>query len=293
MSTITVPFTVMKDSGITENYDTQQGASATVTFRCLWDDHYTLVQELTGTATLRVSAGGTKPSIIAEYPCSYPGSPNLLCRKIDRVVPFGKPKILSWLPAGKWLAAQEALVTATFTYFPIQGQGQDGGNPQDGQFDASGKPWVTTSVQLSSDTATWPEHSLQFSQPSGAVGPPQPFNGSLLQIVPIAQITMKRQLLPYIPVMEMLTLLGKLNNAPMVLGNYTCAAGTVMFLGGNTEVTCNTDGTVVQTVDYTFQFRPYPWNQVINPSSGQWQNVVSAKDGKTPPYASADFSILP
>lgn len=287
---VTVPFTIMEDSGIQEAYDYQSGSTATVTFRCLWDDHYTLVQELTGTAILKDTGGGAKPSIIANYPASYPGSTNLLCRKIDRVIPFGKPTILSWPPLGKWLAKKEALVTATFSYFPIQAQ-QSGGNPQDGQFDASGKPWVTTSVQLSSDTVTWPDHSLSFANDGSGI--PPPFNGNLIQIVPLAQITMKRYLLPYIPIAEMISILGQVNVNPMALGNFTCPAGTVLFCGGNSEVTCNTDGTVVQTVDYTFQFRSKPWNQAINPETGQWQNLVSIADYKTPPYASGDFSILP
>lgn len=289
MSQVTVPFTIVNDGGIQESFDSQSGATATVKFKCAWDDHYKLIQELTGTATLVDNGGGSKPSIIANYPASYPGSPNLYCRRIDSVVPFGGPKILTWNPLGAWLAKKEAIVTATFSYFPIQGQ--EGGNPQDGQTDASGKPWTTTSIQLSSDTATWPAHSLSFA--NNGTGVPPPFNGQLIQIVPIAQITMKRQLLPYLPVMEMLTLLGQLNNAPLQLGNYVCAPGTVMFCGGSTEVTCNTDGSVVQTVDYTFQFRPYPWNQAIDPQTGKWRNLVAVADYKTPPYASGDFSILP
>ncbi|MDR3632629.1 MAG: hypothetical protein P4L84_02265 [Isosphaeraceae bacterium] len=275
--TISVPFTVFWDSGLAESYDATAGATATVKFLCAWNDHYTLVQELTGTASYTVPSGGGAATIISDLPYQYPGSPNLYCRAINSIEPFGAPLLLSWLPKGAWLSRKQALVTAQFSYFPFQGSaGQSG--------DASGKPLTSTSIQASAEIATIPDFSLVF--PDGV-----PNSTPFPIIVPQAQITLKRYMLPYIPVMEIFSILGGVNGAPVQLGNFTCPTGTVLFCGGTTEVTLNSDGTVLQTADYAFMYRQYPWNFAIHPVNGDWE-LITNRAGNSP-YPTVDFSVLP
>lgn len=278
---ISVPFAVMADSGLQEGWDAETGGWATVKFKCAWDDRIQLVKDLTGTASYTLPSGGGGPQLIAQFPYRYPGSPNLWCRAIESIVPFGRPKMLAWPPLNKWLAREEAIVTARFGYFPFTGP-----DPIDnqGQTDASGKPYTSTSVQLSAEIATIPDFSLRFPDDV-------PNSTPFPIIVPQAQITFKRYMIPYLPIAEMLSILGCVNGGPMRLGNFFCPTGTVLFCGGNSEITLNMDGIVLQTVDYQFQFRRYPWNQAIHPVTAQWEYVTD-QSGQNP-YPTGNFSILP
>lgn len=275
---ITVPYTIMRDSGIQEGYDPSSGAWAEVVFKCRWEDHLQLVQDLVGTFILITA---TPPSVVAVFPFRYPGSPNLTAQSVTSVKPFGRPKIFnsgpfSLFPPNTWLVAELALVTCRFTFFgAFENAGQD----------ASGKPYTATTIQFGGEVLTLPNTSLQF--PDGSWNnTPFPIN------LPSATITQKRFMLPYLPIAQMFSILGGVNVGPWPLGNFICPPGTVLFNGGNTEFTLNADATVIQTVDYQFSYRLNPWNSALNPRSGNFELITNPVTGATP-YTPVDFSVLP
>lgn len=274
---ITVPYTIMRDSGIQEAYDPSSGATAEVVFRCLWTDHLQLVQDLVGTFIL---IQATPPIVKASFPFRYPGSPNLTALSISSVVPFGRPTIFqsgpfALLPRNTWLVAHEALVTCKFAFF---------GAFEDNQ-DASGKPYTSTTIQFGGEVLSLPSTTLQFPDGSWNTAP-SPIN------LPSATITQKRFMLPYLPVAEIFSIIGGVNQNPWPLGNFVCPPGTVLFNGGNTDFTLNSDATVIQTVDYQFSFRKFGWNSLLNPRSGNFE-PVTIFGGTATLYEEVDFSVLP
>lgn len=54
---ISVPYTIMIDNGITER-NPAEGLSATVRFKCLWDNRYTLVNDMDSRAARWACRGG-------------------------------------------------------------------------------------------------------------------------------------------------------------------------------------------------------------------------------------------
>src|SRR3954452_3663320 len=104
-STISVPFTIVED-GLDEAYPGPEGPTARVTFRCAWDDRFKLVADLIGGSVVVKPQGGLA-AILRTFPFAYPPSPNLYCRSIESIKPFGKPKILPYPPANTWLARQQ------------------------------------------------------------------------------------------------------------------------------------------------------------------------------------------
>lgn len=270
---ISVPFEVVWDSGLREGYEADTGAWAEVKFKCDWDDRVTLVNELVGTSLLQNPQTG---QITTVFPYRYPGSPNLVARSIPSIEPFGNAKLLDWLPLGKWVSRKQAIVTCRFEYPKFT---------ESGQQDASGKPYTQTTINLSGEIVTLPNTAYRFAD--GA------YNSTPVGIpLPQAQISFKRYMLPYLPVFEMLSILGGVNGGPFTFGNFTAPIGTVLFCGGASEVTLNTDGSVLQSVDYQFLFRPVPWGWALSPRTGEWTPLLNVINGN-PPVNYVDFNILP
>ncbi len=277
---ISVPFTVLWDSGVTESYDPDQGGTATVKFRCLWTDHLRLVQDLVGTRLISTPPppGEAGSGITSIFPYRYPGSPNLYARSVTVEPLKGSAYQPGWYPLASWLVAKEVIVTCQFGFPKFF-------SPESQQSDASGKPYTQTSLKIDSEVVTIPNGFLFF--PDGtptftpfAIFPPQ------------IQISQKRYMLPYLPVYEILTVLSQVNQDVFPLGNFLCDVGTVLFAGADSDVTVNTDGTVLQTVGYNFIYKARGWNNALDPRTLQWTPVTD-RSGQYTPYQPGDFSILP
>lgn len=271
---ISVPYTIIENSGITESNPTD-GAQAKVKFRCLWSDRKQLVRDLMWgiqSSTNVVGAPGTgKVGIFFRYnPLPYPESPNLFCRSIESIEPFGKPQVLSWI-SPSWLVKHEAIVTAVFSYIPWMNQQ-----------DASGQPFTQTSINISGEMLTVPGST--FTTGSNPIGVP------VGVMVPQMELTFKRFFMPYIPIAEMASLTGMVNSGTFNVGDCSFPQDTLLFLGGSSEIQSDTQGNITQTVEYHFMFRNNPtWNQVI---TGGSSNLTYGNLSPLP-YQRGNFTILP
>jgi hypothetical protein len=266
-TTLTTPATIFADSGITEANPPGE-PSAVVKFKCAVDDRYALIKELLGSS----SASGK--TIVRTYPFQYPPSPNLICQSIESITAIGPPVILRGLTL-PWLWKKEAIVTARFGAPAWFGDTSD----------PSGQPYTTTTFQISGEKVTAPQSTYKFS---GGI----PTNAPIGITIPIMQISMKRYMLPYAPIAEIASVAGYVNDAPLSFGDEVFAEGTVLFLGGDVEITHDTLGNVMYSCGYSMSWRYIPWNNFLHPDgTSGWQPVADGNGD--PPYPPGDLSSLP
>lgn len=261
-----VQFWVMSDSGIVEA-NPREGPVATVKLKCLTTDRYALIKGLVGSCTV---AGST---ITRTYPFQYPPSPNLICRSIENIEMQGPPILL--IPNSAWMGKQYSILTVRFEpawFF------NDNSDP-------SGKPYTSTSLNMSAEAMTLPQSTYTF--PSGA-----PTNTPVARQIPQIQISMRRFMLPFLPINEMAAILGRVNDAVFTVGKLVCPIGTVLFMGGPSEFTADSGGVKTYTVTYEFLYRAIPWNQYMSPNPTE--GYATPVDGTgNPVFPSGNFATLP
>lgn len=260
----------MADSGVCgiEEANPPGDPTAIVKYSCATADRYQLIRDLVGSST----ANGT--SIFRTYPYRYPPSPNLIVRSIESVKQIGAPRLLGFGP--QWLGREKTIVTVRF------------GPPifyDSGAYDASGMPYTTTTFQVSSEIITAPQSTYKFS---GGL----PTNTPVGIKIPLMQISMKRHMLPYVPLAQMAALTGYVNVAPLNFLTYSFATGTVLFLGGNVTLAFDNLGNLLYEAEYLMSWRYQPWNNFLHPNgTSGWQPVADGNGN--PPFPSGDFSTLP
>lgn len=269
-SSISVPYAIDchdNSLGIAEAY-APGFPSAVVTFTCYSQDHYQLIQDLVGTSV----AAGT--AIIRTYPYQYPPSTNLICTGIESVEFFGTYKRIPGV-SSPWLWRSNCRVRARFEF------------PRwfSNVLDPSGQPYTTTSFQGAVDVLTLPDTTYTF--PSGWPTT-TPIGIKIGKII----ISMERHWMPFAPVPQAFPILGTVNVAPITIGGYSCAAGTLLFTGFSCAPHADTVGNIFWNVIYTFEFRLRPWNQSLSPDPTEGWAVPLDGSGN-PPFASADFTTLP
>ncbi len=243
--------------------------SATVVFTCSSADHYTLIKDLLG---YPVAAGYT---ILRTYPFQYPPSPNLIATSIESVEFYG-----NWTPVPgvglPWLWRSHCKVTCRFE-LPLWFQGAG---------DPSGQPYTTTTFAGSTDVLTLPETTYAFPVTSAKTNTPIGIK------IPKVDITMLRHMMPYPPVPQAFPLLGCVNDAPITIGGFACATGTVLFLGFSTQPSADPLGNIYWDTQYQLSFKDRPWNQFLSPDPSQgWAEPV---DGNGDPvFPSGNLANLP
>lgn len=270
-SSISVPYKIdFEDgrAGVSETYAPGQPV-ATVTFTCLAGDHYQLIRDLIGYSV----ASGL--SIIRTYPFAYPPSPNLIATAIESVEFYGAPTQIAGV-ALPWLWKQKCRVRCRFE-LPLWFQ--------NGAGDPSGQPYTTTSFQASADVLTLPDSTYHF--PSG-----WPTVTPVGIKIPKATITMERHNMPYAPVQQVFPIIGNVNSAPVTIGGYACATGTLLFVGFGASPQADTLGNIVWNTQYVFEFRARPWNQFLSPNPTEGWAVPVDGNGN-PVFSSSDLSTLP
>ena len=271
-TTISVPYTIEAAEGITEGVE-PDGPLAIVKFLCAWSDRYKLVQDLVGTAT---RSGNT---IIRITPLQYPTSPNLYCRPDVRIEPFTK-KFSGFVPGlTNWPMFTRARVIAKFGV-PLWSF--------DGSGDPSGVPWTTTTVEPGGEFMTLPGSSSYFTDGT-------PTNTPIGLVIPMKTITFTRHWMPYIPLAEMDSIQGKVNQANITIGDSVYPPETLLFQPGSCTQQRDTIGNVVNEVQYKFIHKPTNWNKFWHPKPGiGWDYVWDSKTGSgNHPYQLGDFTILP
>jgi len=268
-SIISVPYSIMRDNGITLAYP-EDGPSATVRIKTLQTDAYQLAKDLLGTST---NVGGT---IVRTRPFAYPGNPSLYCRSITSVRPLGPtiPLTSIGLP---WITQKWAITEAVFRQLPFA---LDANDPN-----YTGQAYTTVQFGVSGEFVTLPDSTYRFSDGT-------PTNTPIGKLLPQIEINVKRYFMPYLPVAEMAALAGKINNALYKIGNYSFPVGTLLFAGGPSEFNVDTAGNITQDVEYKFVYRPVNWNKYFHPNRTTGWDTVTDGSGNSP-YESGTFTTLP
>lgn len=273
---ISVPYTILSDSGITESQEPRQ-PQARVRFKCAAGDHYQLIKDVVGTST--AVTDWTIGNIERVFPLPYPPSPNLIGRAVESVEFKGPATRIPGVPL-PWFWRKYAYVTIRFE-LALFNDGE--GN---GQQDISGQPFTSTTFNTSGDSMSLPGSVLKF--PRGA--PNKTAAAGI--VIPQAEIQMTRHLMPFIPLPQMLALQGKVNAAPIQFLNMAIDVGHVLFVGGSTQITCDTLGNLMWDVTYNMVYRALPWNMFFSPTPGEGWAIPLDQAGN-PVYQPGDFSILP
>lgn len=269
-NTLPVPFSIMWDQGITEA-NPETGPQATVRFKCLWSDHYALVNGLLGLWS------GTSPSGVAYVgPYEYPPSPNLFCTSVSSIVGLGKPFIIPNNFLGQtvglpWIARKRAIVTAHFTR-PAYQPATNGG-------------YFSIQFAGAGEFLTLPETTYRFADGT-------PTNTPIGILIPEAQITVTRYKMAFLPDFYMTFLTGQLNDSPFQIGNVTYAKGSLLFMPGNSSTESDTLGNITYTAEYRFMFRPIDWNFYLHPNRTTGFALVTDGNGNSP-YQYSNFNVLP
>lgn len=257
-------FTVMADSGVKEG-GSVDSPRASVKFKVAWVDRINFVNFVCGTTT------GGPGGVIRTKPAAYPPSPNMYATREFEIEPLGK-----LMTVNGWVSYPFAVVTINFA---VPDYGLDNGTG-----DPSGVPWTTTTFDVSGEFLTLPDSAYTF--PGGT-----PVGAPVGRVIPQVGITFKRHWLPYLPVLEMLSLIGKVNNAAFSVGNFNCPTETLMFLGGPNTRQADTSTDPSQEVEYKFLYRPINWNQFMKPDGTGFAYLTDAGGNKV--YQLGDFTILP
>jgi hypothetical protein len=268
---ITVPYTIAWDSGagVSEAWPAD-GATATVRLKCLTSDRYQLARDLMGTTTRSGSTYTRTP------PFRYPPSPNLYCKSIESIQFLGPPVPLAGTT--NWTVGNHAILTARFATATWSA---------DGSSDISGQPYTTTSFSVGTELLTTPQSVYKF-----AGSPKVPTNTPTVLNIPLIHISLKRHMMPDIPVDIMESLVGKCNAAIYLLGRFAFAAGTLLFLGGEDTERSDTLGNVMYDCEYKFAYRRVGWNNALHPNGTT--GFAAITDGNSnPPYILADLTTLP
>lgn len=264
-TSISVPYSILTDtSAIQESWSPDQGAQATLKFKCAWSDRYQLIRDLVGTYT------GTPPSTVVRVPpFRYPDSSNMFVTSIASVEPFGRPTLWSSVGLG-WTTRSKAIVTANF------------GVPH---WDFSGSDAYTKiTFNASGEFLTLPETSLKFSDGT-------PTNTPIGILIPQIEITLEKNRLPFLPVYAMAQCVGKVNSGAVTIAGYTFAAGYLLFAAGQSNYQIDATGNIAYSQEYKMTYRAQPWNYYYHPAGTGFQPVTDLSGD--PPYGSVDFSILP
>lgn len=212
-------------------------------------------------------------------PHAYPLSTNLYCHSATVIDGLGRPVLnADGLPA--WEGG--ALIQAEYRPVPMDFSGAQSNHNID---PATPMTWCTQELDFSTQTFTLPNSKLKYT--SG------PLSGKETDVyvkfeIPITVMTLTFHKLPYLPMVIMRTLRGRVNNATF----FGSPAECILFKGMKTSREFNTDGTVVQRVAITLEERDaaHKWNSLPTASDPTFYPVEGT--GAVKMYRTADFSPI-
>jgi len=253
---------------------TSNGPEADVMFKCPYNQRFTVVRGLLGGV---VATGKTLTRL---YPLRYPPSPNLFCTSIGDITGL-KP----FTDGFGWLNYQYSIIPA---HFSVPGWDAIPGYTND----PSGKLFTTTRFRVSGQVFSPPIGSYYY-QGGTYAGKPVPDSKQSL-IRPQVEISMTRQLMPFVPLDAAMTYVGSVNSSSVTIADHVFPRGCLLFMGIDTDPVAD-PSTGNRCFNIPFSFigtYQVEWNEVMDPT-GAWQ-LVNDDPGGTgdPPFAYEDFSIL-
>lgn len=270
-TSISVPYKMLHEGGISESVNDGTGPTATVKFVLEnADDRYQFCRDIIGVSTRNGSL------IVREPPFRYPAAPYLAATSIPSIEPLGGGFRSRFFPFdGRWLYREKCAITVVFGVYPYSFDGP--GN--------LGQPWVTANFDMSSEFITVPGAVYRYADGT-------PTDEKVGRMIPETDISMTVHRLPYAPLDEVANVQGKLNNAPFRILNRAFDVGTLLFRGGQSTIDVDSIGSINCTANYRFLFRPIPHNFFLKPTRTGGFQVITDGNGDTV-YQLGDFTQLP
>jgi hypothetical protein len=258
------------------------GPAADALFKCPWYDRYTVAQTLVG-------FGRGTPA----WP--WPGSPNIRCLSLGRIVGSGRPRTLqvprgetpNIIPAG-WVEYDHAIIPANFGVLPY-GTGEPG-NPVT---DPSGQPWTTTRFRFSGEVLTPPNNTFVYV--GGALAG-VPVSNSLVGITrPKLEISLTRHKVDAaFDMLALSNLIGRVNTATFTIGNYGFPEGYVLFGGFSANEQRDSLGNITYEFEYGLLCNfDASWNSVM--AKDAEFHLLNTKEDESGnyPFEYVDFTTIP
>jgi hypothetical protein len=260
---ITIGGVTCWDEGTIERF-ARYRSTATRTLLCAWTDRVALIEYLRG-GSVDTSSGW----IVTVG--NYPDFPFLFIESVTCEGVAG-PGGLSVGPNGV-VAYQYARLRATYATFEYQPGTETG----------------TMGLDFGSQVLTLPQSTSILQYGDGASEDLPPEDAPPL-IIPTVAITRTVKDAPSIPMDTILACIQAPVNSASFLG---ADPGYVLFDGGRSLRRLTTAGAINYDLEYRFQYRAIPWNQVYanGGDSGPTRPVIRKADG-LPLYASSDLNGL-
>lgn len=262
--------------GYTESYDIQGGPGAVKGYLCNWADRFTVVHGILGLASVPLPGGLITLKLPLPYPELAAESTNLLASMYARtcaVFGVGPP-----VQGANNIAFPAARIYVTFGSFPWTFAGIDFM-----QLDPT-RPLIYAEqhIAFSDEFITIPGKSVFFKTTPARLDQPYGF------FSPLADMTITLKQVPYLPAPAILAALQAPINSVPFLG---CAAGNLIFRGGQDDESQSSDGTQTRDLTLSYSFRPIArWDQVYHGSANAWDQVVNAAGA--PIIKSSDISTV-
>jgi len=259
----------LRDNDVINEQVTPLGPQAVVQLKCFWRDRWKLVKALMGQNYLK-----NNNTITRRNPFEYPSRNNLFCTAIPNISGIKPYRDDSGIFSGYtgWMAYRYAIVTAVFSKPSYQVVLQDA--PEDN--DLSNKTFVTTTLKPSGQTLSPPGGTYYFIE---GVDKGQPIKDANLGLIFIQiEITMRRHLMPVVPIWDINECIGRTNQTDFKLTNGNFAPGLVLFAGIDLDPKADpSTGLVLWDIDYKFLGHTAggnTWNTALD-RAGEWSRINS------------------
>ncbi len=263
-----------------EQFDIIQGPQATKVYLCDWNQRWLVITGLLGLNTT-TSIGGV---ITLQLPMRYPDFQQTAVSMYAATLAvqgIGSPYQNTYS-----VGYTAARITVNFRSFPWSFQGLSQ-NDFNNQIDPS-HPYIYAEQNLSftAETITVAGSQVKFQSSGEKLGSGSPWGFQS----PIVNMQISIKYVPYIPAAEIIQATAAPINSTTYLG---VSPGKLMFRGADTHQARMSDGSLTQSIDYTFSYRPLaPWDYTYDGKNSIWDKVV-ALDGSDVIQRSDLTGIIP
>ncbi len=253
-------------NGNSEQFDIVQGPQATKVYICDWNQRWSVVVGVLGFNSTVSIGGGITLNLPMRYPDFQQTAVSLYAATVS-VEGIGKPYQNTYSVG--YLTAR---ITVNFRSFPWSFEGISQ-NDFNNQIDPT-HPYVYAEQNLSftSEQITVAGSQVKFQSSGLKLGSDSPWGF----ISPIVNMAISLKYVPYIPAGEIILATASPINSVTYLG---VSPGKLIFRGADTHQARMSDGSLTQSIDYTFSYRPIaPWDYTFDGKNSIWDKVV-ALDG--------------
>lgn len=249
-----------------ESFDIISGPQATKVFECDWNSRWQVITGLLGLNSAVAIGGLITLKVPLRYPDFQQTAVSLYAASLA-VQGIGSPYQNTY-SVGYTIAR----ITVNYRSFPwsFEALGQ---NDFNNQIDPT-HPYIYAEQNLSftGESITVAGSQVKFETSGLLLGSDNPWGF----VSPIVNMAISIKYVPYIPAAEIISATAAPVNSTTYLG---VPAGKLIFRGADTHQARMSDGSLTQSIDYTFSYRPIaPWDYTFDGKNSRWDKVV-ALDG--------------